>query len=77
MAFRTEKIIDTFNNLKEAGLNFLVELVGSREEGLRQTFSTASEHTLLVNEYIQRYDDFDGFFTKSNVTHLTRATEKQ
>ena len=77
LAFRTEKIIETYDKLKETGLDFLIELVGSREEGLRQTFSTASEHTLLVNEYIQRYDNFDGFFTKSNVTYLTKATEKQ
>ena len=29
------------------------------------------------NEYIHRYSDFDGFFTKSNVTLLTGATDKQ
>ncbi len=77
MAFSTEKIEDTFASIKDDGMDFLIELVGSREEGLKQTFTVASPHTLLVNEYIHRYDDFDGFFTKSNVTLLTAATEKQ
>lgn len=77
MAFQTENIEETFSALKEDGLGFLIDLVGSPEEGLKQTFSQQSEHTLLVNEYIQRYGDFDGFFTKSNVTLLTEATGKQ
>ncbi len=77
MAFKTEKIENTFAAIKDDGMKFLVELVGSREEGLKQTFTVASPHTLLVNEYIHRYDDFDGFFTRSNVTLLTAATEKQ
>jgi len=77
LAFRTEKIEDTFTSLKESGMGFLLELVGSNEEGLKQTFSAQSENTLLVNEYIHRYGDFDGFFTKSNVTLLTGATDSQ
>jgi hypothetical protein len=77
MAFRTENIDDVFKELKNAGMEFLVELVGSREDGLQQTFTRASPHTLLVNEYIRRYDGFDGFFTRSNVTELTRATDSQ
>jgi hypothetical protein len=32
---------------------------------------------MLVTEYIHRYGDFDGFFTKSNVTLLTGATGRQ
>jgi hypothetical protein len=77
MAFRTDNIEETFAALKADGMEFLVELVGSREDGLKQTFSQTSPHTFLVNEYIQRYDGFDGFFTRSNVTALTKATEKQ
>lgn len=77
LAFRTEHIEHTYEMLGKDGLEYMVELVGSREEGLRQTFTWPSKHTFLVNEYIQRYDGFDGFFTKSNVTALTRATEKQ
>lgn len=77
MAFRTEDIGETFAALKADGMEFLVELVGSPEEGLHQTFSQPSQNTLLVNEYIHRYEGFDGFFTRSNVEMLTRATGKQ
>jgi hypothetical protein len=77
LAFRTEQIQETFAGLKASGMEFLVELVGSPEEGLRQTFSRPLKNTLMVNEYIERYEGFDGFFTKSNVTLLTKATENQ
>jgi hypothetical protein len=77
VAFQTEKIEDTFQSLKDDGMSFLIELVGSPEEGLKQTFTRQSPNTLLVNEYIHRFGDFDGFFTKSNVTDLTRATDIQ
>ncbi|HWR02431.1 MAG TPA: hypothetical protein VN419_00320 [Humidesulfovibrio sp.] len=77
LAFRTERIEDTFAGLKAQGMEFLLELVGSKEEGLKQTFSRPSKETLIVNEYIHRYEGFDGFFTKSNVTLLTEATAKQ
>lgn len=77
MAFRTEDIEATYQALAADGMGFLVELVGSREEGLKQTFTRSSPNTLLVNEYIKRFDGFTGFFTKSNVTMLTAATENQ
>lgn len=77
LAFRTEEIETVYAGLGEHGMGFLVELVGSPEEGLKQTFSEPFANTMLVNEYIQRYGDFDGFFTKSNVTLLTKATEGQ
>ena len=48
-----------------------------RESAAKQTFSAPSVNTLLVNEYIYRYGGFDGFFTASNVTLLTGATDKQ
>lgn len=77
LAFHTEQIVDTSVDLKADGLGFICDLIGSPEEGLRQAFSKPSEHTLLVNEYILRYGGFEGFFTKSNVTLLTDATNKQ
>ncbi len=57
-------------------MKFLLGLVGSPEEGLKQTFSHPSPHTMLVSEYIHRYGDFEGFFTKNNVTLLTEATRE-
>jgi hypothetical protein len=77
LAFITEHIEETYDALRADGQGFLSNLVGSPEEGIKQAFSDPSEHTLLVNEYIMRYGDFDGFFTKSNVAALTRATENQ
>lgn len=77
MAFQTEEIDATFAALKSDGMSFLVELVGSPAEGLKQTFSAPSPHTMIVNEYIHRYGDFTGFFTLNNVAALTEATGKQ
>lgn len=77
IAFQTEQIEDTYSSLVRDEMKFLIELVGSPEEGLKQTFTEPSGNTLLVNEYIHRYGDFDGFFSKSNVTLLTEATGKQ
>jgi hypothetical protein len=77
MAFRTKNIEATVETLKKDGMAFLLDLVGSENEGLRQIFSEPSQNTLIVNEYIQRYGNFDGFFTRSNVERLTKATERQ
>lgn len=77
IAFQAEHIEETYEGLAKNGMDFLVELVGSPGEGLKQTFSQPSPNTLLVHEYIHRYGDFTGFFTQDNVTELTRATDKQ
>ncbi|OPL20140.1 MAG: hypothetical protein AVO35_01220 [Candidatus Aegiribacteria sp. MLS_C] len=77
MAFDTGDIREVYSTLVDSGQGFLIELVGSEEEGLRQTFTEPSEHTMIVNEYIHRYGGFDGFFTRSNVTLLTGSTDRQ
>ena len=77
LAFQTDKIEETFKSLEQNGMKFLIKLVGSQKEGLKQTFTVQSKTTMLVNEYIHRYGNFDGFFTKSNVSLLTKSTEKQ
>jgi len=77
IAFQTEDIEQTVEALGRDGMKFLLNLVGSPEEGLKQIFSEPSEYTLLVTEYIHRYGSFDGFFTRSNVESLTAATDKQ
>lgn len=77
LAFNTDNIEETYAAFKDDGMEFLVELVGGPEEGLHQTFTRPFRTTLLVKEYIHRYGDFDGFFTKSNVTMLTAATDNQ
>jgi hypothetical protein len=77
MALETEDIDTAVEALRADGMRYISDLVGSREEGLKQVFTVMSPTTFLVTEYIKRFDGFDGFFTKSNVTSLTKATEKQ
>jgi hypothetical protein len=55
------------------GKGFLLEVVGSRDAGLKQIFSTASPFSALIVEYVQRFGDFQGFFTRDNVARLTAA----
>ena len=55
------------------GKRFLLDTVGSREEGLKQIFSSASDYSSLIIEYVQRFDGFQGFFARDNVAHLTFA----
>ncbi len=59
--------------IRQQGKDFLLDVIGSKEEGLKQIFSSASEHSSLIIEYVQRFGDFQGFFTRHNVAELTRA----
>lgn len=59
--------------IAEQGKDFLLDVIGSREQGLKQIFSSASEHSSLIIEYVQRFGDFEGFFTRDNVAKLTEA----
>ncbi len=68
-----ENIDFVVNSIAEQGKGFLLDVIGSKEQGLKQIFSNASEHSSLIIEYVQRYGDFDGFFTKENVAVLTEA----
>ncbi len=55
------------------GKGFLLDTIGSRSEGLKQIFSSASDFSSLIIEYVQRFGDFQGFFTRDNVARLTYA----
>ncbi|HSH73900.1 MAG TPA: hypothetical protein VK974_12660 [Methylophilaceae bacterium] len=68
-----ENIDFVVNAITGQGKGFLLDVIGSKEEGLKQIFSNASEHSSLIIEYVQRYGDFNGFFTKDNVAALTAA----
>ena len=61
------------DHLKENGIEFLLQVIGSAEEGLKQIFSRTSKYSLLITEYVQRFNGFQGFFTKKNVAFLTKA----
>ena len=68
-----ENIDFVVNAITENGKGFLLDVIGSKEQGLKQIFSNASEHSSLIIEYVQRYGNFDGFFTQENVAKLTEA----
>jgi len=68
-----ENIEYVVDQIAAQGRDFLLDVIGSREQGLKQIFSSASEHSSLIIEYVQRFGDFDGFFAKDNVAELTRA----
>ncbi|OQK15630.1 hypothetical protein AU255_15515 [Methyloprofundus sedimenti] len=68
-----ENIDWVVNQITAQGKEFLLDVIGSKQEGLKQIFSSASEHSSLIIEYVQRFGTFDGFFTKDNVAELTRA----
>lgn len=65
-----DKVVDA---LKDEGIEFLLKVIGSQEEGLKQIFSRTSKFSLLITEYVQRFNGFQGFFTKKNVAFLTEA----
>ncbi len=68
-----ENIEHVVSQIAAQGRDFLLDVIGSKEQGLKQIFSSASEHSSLIIEYVQRYGDFDGFFAKDNVAELTHA----
>ena len=63
------------NKLIESDIPFLAKVIGKCKDipDLKQIFSKASQHSLLITEYVQRCKGFGGFFTKSNVAELTKA----
>lgn len=63
--------------IRGQGKDFLLDTIGSRKEGLKQIFSSASEFSSLIIEYVQRFDDFEGFFTRDNVAKLTFAAGQE
>jgi len=68
-----ENIDYVVRKIASQGRDFLLDVIGSKEDGLKQIFSSASEHSSLIVEYVQRFGDFNGFFTKHNVAELTHA----
>lgn len=66
-----ENIDFVVNAISGQGKSFLLDVVGSKKEGLKQIFSSTSEHSSLIIEYVQRYGAFDGYFHKDNVAELT------
>ncbi len=69
-----EKVVEI---QKKRGVRFTTEdIIGSEEEGIKQIFTLPAEPINHIVEYIQRFGDFDGFFTPSNIGALMKSTEK-
>jgi len=68
-----ENIEYVVEQIRAQGRDFLLDVIGSKDEGLKQIFSSASEHSSLIIEYVQRFGDFAGFFARDNVAKLTHA----
>lgn len=61
--------------LASENVPFLAQVIGECRDfpDLKQIFSKSSNYSLLITEYVQRCQNFQGFFTKTNVAELTRA----
>ena len=69
-----EKVVEI---QKKRGIKFTTdEIIGSEEEGIKQIFTMPTQTANHIIEYIQRFGDFDGFFTPSNIGTLMKSTEK-
>ena len=69
-----EKVVEI---QKKRGIKFTTDnIIGSDEEGIKQIFTLPTESSNHIIEYIQRFGDFDGFFTPSNIAGLMLSTEK-
>lgn len=69
-----EKVVEI---QRERGVQFTTDyIIGSEEEGIKQIFTMPTETANHIVEYIQRFGDFDGFFTPSNIGDLMKSTEK-
>ena len=68
-----ENIEFVVSALRNQGKEFLLDVIGSKDHGLKQIFSGASQHSSLIVEYVQRFGAFQGFFAKDNVAELTHA----
>ena len=77
MTHGRENIDVVVDAIAAQGKGFLLHTIGSRQEGLKQIFSSASEFSSLIIEYVQRFGDFHGFFTKDNVAKLTYAAGQE
>lgn len=72
---KTKNIDYVVGKLIDAEIPFLAKIIGDCKDipDLKQIFSKASPHSIMITEYVQRCKKFAGFFTKTNVAVLTQA----
>ncbi|MBN1328338.1 MAG: hypothetical protein JXA54_02585 [Candidatus Heimdallarchaeota archaeon] len=77
LAYEVTNIEQVVKIQKARGVKFTTEnIIGSEEEGIKQIFTMPTETTNHIIEYIQRFGDFDGFFTPNNIGGLMLSTVK-
>ena len=77
LAYLVKNIDKVVEIQKSRGVAFTSEeVIGSESEGIKQIFTMPTETTNHIIEYIQRFGDFDGFFTPNNVENLMISTAK-
>lgn len=75
IAYEVTDIFKVTSLQKKRGMTFTSDdVIGTREEGIVQIFTTPSNHTNEITEYIQRFDGFTGFFSNKNVGNLMTST---
>ncbi|MHA1911776.1 MAG: VOC family protein [Candidatus Kariarchaeaceae archaeon] len=77
LAYEVTNIEKVVAILKERGVVFTTEkIIGSEKEGIKQIFTKPLEPFNHIIEYIQRFGDFEGFFTPSKIGDLIKSTEE-
>jgi len=76
LAYLVNDIKKVIEIQKSRGVKFTSEkIIGSEEEGIKHIFTLPTKATNHIIEYLQRFGDFDGFFTPDNVESLMKSTE--
>ena len=77
LAYLVKDIDEVVRIQRDRGIKFTTDyIIGSEDEGIKQIFTLPTESANHIIEYVQRFGDFDGFFTPSNVGALMKSTEK-
>lgn len=76
-AFYTEEVLDVVDFQMKQHIPFTTEkMIGSKDRGILQIFTTPSPFSHEITEYIERFHGFTGFFDKGNVGDLMKSTRK-
>jgi len=75
-AFYTEDVLDVVDFQQQQQIQFTTEkMIGSKDRGILQIFTTPSPYSHEITEYIERFHGFTGFFDKGNVGDLMKSTK--
>lgn len=76
-AFYTNNVLTVIDRQRAHNIQFTTaDMIGSKDRGILQIFSVPSENTHEITEYIERFQDFRGFFDRRSVGELMGSTQK-